>query len=324
MTPPPWLTFFPRRFPSANMVLVRGERPVLIDTGFGSDLPATEALLREAGLPAQRLYLIVNTHYHSDHVGGNHGLQERHGLPIAAHRWEAALVNRRDPAACSCDWLGQPVESYRIDRLLEDGDVINAGGPLLQVLHTPGHSLGHISLYAPDDRVLILGDTVHGDDVAWINPFCEGAGAVHRALHTLDRLAALPVAWACSGHGPALDDFPTAIDSGRRRLERFLAEPEKMAWHGLKRTFAYALMLADGIAEAEVRPYLGRCPWLHDYSHHIFRVDPADFIEMVLAEMLRSGAAAWKDGRLQALAPYTPPAPGWLRTPGRPALWPAP
>jgi glyoxylase-like metal-dependent hydrolase (beta-lactamase superfamily II) len=44
---------------------------------------------------------------------------------------------------------------------------------VLQVIHTPGHTLGHISLYAPDEQILILGDAVHGDDVAWINPFRE-------------------------------------------------------------------------------------------------------------------------------------------------------
>ncbi len=93
---PDWLTFFKREYPSANMVLIRGRRPVLVDTGFGSGLPATEKLLREAGVPPEDLCLIVNTHYHSDHVGGNSGLQHRYGIPIATYRWDANLVNRRD------------------------------------------------------------------------------------------------------------------------------------------------------------------------------------------------------------------------------------
>jgi len=321
-SPPGWLRFFRRTFPSANMVLVRGEQPVLVDTGFGSDLAETEQLLRAAGVPPERLSLIVNTHYHSDHSGGNHGLQRRYGLPIAAHHWEAAMVNGRDRDACSGEWLLQPVQAYRVDRLLAEGDRIDAGGPVLEVVHTPGHTLGHIALWAPEERVLIAGDTVHGDDLAWINPFQEGMGALQRALQTLDRLAALPVAWACSGHGPAVgENLSTAIDSARRRVEKFLAAPEKMAWHGIKRIFSYALMLSDGLPEAGVRPYLLSCPWLHDYSRHVFRVEPADFVELVLAEMLRSDAATWKNGRLLATAPYTAPAPGWLDSPGRPAQW---
>lgn len=100
---PDWLVFFERTYPSANMALIRGERPVLVDTGYGSDLTATENLLREAGVPPESLSLIVNTHYHSDHVGGNGGLQGRYGTPVAAHRWEAALVNNRDREACSAE-----------------------------------------------------------------------------------------------------------------------------------------------------------------------------------------------------------------------------
>lgn len=68
MTSPDWLHFFERMYPSANMVLVRGDHPVLVDTGFGSDFPETERLLKDAGVPPQQLSLIVNTHYHCDHV----------------------------------------------------------------------------------------------------------------------------------------------------------------------------------------------------------------------------------------------------------------
>lgn len=321
MHPPQWLCFFQRRFPSANMVLVRTERPLLFDTGFGNDLPETERLLCEAGVAPERLHLIVNSHFHSDHTGGNHGLQQRYGLSIAAHRWEADMVNARDPEACTADWLVQPVESYRVNRPLAEGDLIDAGGVLLQVLHTPGHTLGHISLYAPEERVLIMGDAVHADDVSWVNPFREGAGALHRHLETLDRLAKLPIAWACSGHGPAITNPSAAIDAGRRRYEKWLADPQKLAWHAIKRIFAYALMLDGGLAAGDVTHYLLRCPWLRDFSCHFFQMEPQDFVEPLLAEMLRSGAAAWRDGRLVALTPHTAPPPGWLRTPGRPALW---
>src|SRR5205807_1578835 len=117
---PAWLQFFERPYPSANMVLIRGPRPVLVDTGFGSDLPATEGLLHAAGVAPADLHLLVNTHYHSDHVGGNHGLQGRYGLPVAAHPWEAGPINRRDPEACGAAWLDQPVEPYTVTQPLAD------------------------------------------------------------------------------------------------------------------------------------------------------------------------------------------------------------
>ena len=102
--------FFERAYPSANMVLVKGERPVAVDPGYGSDLAETERLLRGTGTRPEDLALIVNSHYHCDHAGGNSGLQRRYGTPVAAHRWEADLVNRRDREACGAEWLDQPVE----------------------------------------------------------------------------------------------------------------------------------------------------------------------------------------------------------------------
>jgi glyoxylase-like metal-dependent hydrolase (beta-lactamase superfamily II) len=231
------LHFFERTFPSANMVLVRGPRPVLVDTGFGSDVQVTEHLLREAGVPAQSLSLIVNTHYHSDHIGGNSRLQQRYGLPIAAHRWDAALVNQRDREVCGAQWLNQPVEPYQVNRPLAEGDEIDTGRVILHVLHTPGHTLGHISLYEPSEQVLICGDVVHKDDVAWINTFLEGPDALQRAMMTLDKVACLPLLCIYSGHGPAMNQPLLAIDSARRRYEKWLNEPEKMAWHACKRIF---------------------------------------------------------------------------------------
>lgn len=320
--PPDWLAFFEREYPSANAVLVRGERPVLVDTGFGSDLPDTEELLREAGVMPEDLHLIVNTHYHSDHVGGNNGLQSRYGIPIAAHRWDADLVNRRDREVCSAEWLDQPIEPYEVNRSLSESDEIDAGGVILQVLHTPGHTLGHISLYAPEERVLILGDAVHGDDVAWINPFREGIGALQRTLETLDRLAELPVSRAYSGHSPAIEDLGAAIDGARQRYAKWLDDPQKAHWHGCKRIFAYALMISGGFTEKEVSPYLLRCPWFDDYARHGFESEPEDFVEPLLEEMLRSGAAGWQDGKLVVLAPHNSPPKDWPSGPARPKDWP--
>ena len=316
------IVFFERPYPSANMVLVRGEAPILLDTGYGADLRGTETLLREAGAPPEALSLVVNSHYHCDHAGGNSGLQRAYGIPVAAHRWEAELVNRRDREACGVEWLDQPIEPYRVDRPLSDGDELDTEPVVLQVIHTPGHTLGHLSLYAPEEEILLLGDAVHGDDVAWLNPFREGVGTAQRALESLDRLAALAVRRAFSGHGPEIPDLPTAIDRGRRRYEKWLGEPEKAHWHACKRIFGYALMIYGGLDEGEVAPYLLRCPWFGDYARHGFGTEPEAFVEPLVAEMLRSEAAGWRERRLVALPLHNRPSPGWPSGPTRPKDWP--
>lgn len=193
---------------------------------------------------------------------------------------------------------------------------------MLQVIHTPGHTLGHISLYAPDEQILILGDAVHGDDVAWINPFREGAAALQRTLETLDRQVDLPVSLAYSGHGVAIEDLGGAIGAARQRYAKWLGEPQKAHWHSCKRIFAYALMIKGGFTEKEVTPYLLRCPWFEDYARHSFDAEPEDFVEPLLEELLRSKAAGWQDGKLVVLAPHSSPPAGWPSGPTRPKGWP--
>lgn len=320
---PSWLHFIERPFPSANMVLIAGLRSVLVDPGFGSDRAATDQLLRAAGVPPERLALIVNTHYHSDHTGGNYALQHTYGLPVAAHATEAAQVNARQPQTGMAVWLDQPIEPYSVQLPLDDGDEIDTGAVTLRVVHTPGHTRGHIALYAPTEGILIAGDALHAADVPWINRFGEGADALEQALATLDRLAALPLRWACSGHGPAITDPAAAMAATRRRYTQWQQAPEQLAWHACKRIFAYALMIRDGLPEAAVRPYLLGCAWFNDYSRHVFGVEPADFVERFLAEILRVGAGVWRDGRLVARTPHTPPPPDWIQAPARPQDWPA-
>lgn len=314
------LHFFERSFPSANSVLLLGERPILIDSGFGSDAEETRDWLLAQGVELGRLRLL-NSHHHSDHVGGNHLLQRRHGARILAHRWEGGLVNRRDPLACAAAWIGGAVMPYRVDGFLAPGETLETGRARLRVLHTPGHTLGHLSFYLPDERALVLGDLAHRDDVGWLNPFREGAAAAQLALESLEQVLGLGARVAYSGHGPALLEPEASLRAAQARYRRWLAEPERLAWHACKRLFGNALMLAGGLPEAEVEPFLLGRPWFGDYARSYFG-DPPAFVEPLVAEMLRSGAAAFEAGRLIARTPHRRPAPGWATAPGNPQAWP--
>ena len=99
----PTVHFFQRTFPSANMTVLCGKRPILVDTGFGSDISDTLTLLQQVDLAPHDFQMAVNTHYHCDHVGGNHVLQQRYNLPIAGHQWDVAMINSRDIEACAAE-----------------------------------------------------------------------------------------------------------------------------------------------------------------------------------------------------------------------------
>ncbi|WP_082461021.1 MBL fold metallo-hydrolase [Psychrobacillus sp. FJAT-21963] len=303
------------------MILIKDEHPILIDTGFGSEVKDTEKLIKEAGVSPKELHLIVNTHYHSDHVGGNFHLQKNYGVPIATHKWEADLINFCDPEACSAEWLDQPVEPYRVDRKLADNDEINTGSRTLKVLHTPGHTLGHISLFEPEEEILICGDLFHQNDIGWLNIFREGVTSIQRSLESLERLSTLRIKQAYSGHGPQIENPQAAIETARKRFEKWLKMPEKVSWHACKRIFSFTLIIKNGLAKEEINSYLLNCGWFQDYARYSFQLQPIEFIQILLDEMIRSGAAIWHDNHLIATAPYHAPEKEWMDKNIKPKEW---
>lgn len=315
------VSFFRRLYPSANVVLLHGSRPVLVDTGFGADVPALLRWLDAQSVAPSALSMVVNTHFHCDHTGGNHVLQALHGVFIAAQAEEAGLVNRRDPDACRAEWLRQPIEPYQVNRRLHDGDLVSAGRSAWRVVSTPGHTAGHVSLHSTEHGVLVLGDALHAADVGWLNPYCEGRDSLDRAAESIERLATLPARIGYSGHGPAITDLPAAFDRARRRLRSWREQPERIAWHACKRIFSHNLMLTDGLGEAAIPGVLLDAPWFRSHAA-AFGVAPDAFVPLLVSEMLRSKAALWQNGHLVATAAHQVPRAGWPQAPTTPAAWP--
>ncbi len=295
--------FVQRPFPSANALVVGGDRPIVVDAGFASDADATARLVRELGCGDEPL--LVNTHHHSDHVGANGLLQEHFGARIATHQWEADIVNGRDPDAAMSHWLDQPVPAYHVDDALLEGDICETGSVTLRVLHVPGHTLGHVALYDEAAGALASGDVAYPGDVGWVNTIKEGIGGLERAIRSIDRLAALDATTLYPGHGPVvtgLEAVRAVFADAKRRYVGFRAQPAKLAWHGCKRIFAFALMIRGGFASAaDAASYVAQTPWGRDYAREVFDREPLAFGEELVAEMLRSGGAIiGPDQRLRA------------------------
>lgn len=316
------VSFFQRPYPSANVVLLHGSRPVLVDTGFGADVPALLRWLDSEGVAPSALSLVVNTHFHCDHTGGNHAMQTLHGASVAAQAEEAAAVNRRDPDACRAEWLRQPIEPYQVNWRLHDGELVSAGRTAWRVVATPGHTAGHISLHSAEHGVLVLGDALHDTDVGWLSLHREGRDSLERAVESIERLATLPARIGYSGHGPAITDLPAALDRARRRLRSWREKPERIAWHACKRIFSHNLMLTDGLEDAAIPTVLLDAPWFRSHAELAFGLSPQEFVPLLIAEMLRSKAARWRGGRLVASAPHQVPRAGWPQAPTTPAAWP--
>ncbi|OWA02356.1 Zn-dependent hydrolase [Streptomyces sp. CS227] len=165
-----------------NNVWIVGDDTEVIVIDAAHDADAIAAVVGE-----RKLVAIVSTHAHDDHVDAAPALADRYGAPILLHPDDLVLWDRTHPAR-------------RPDADLADGRQITVAGTTLTVLHTPGHSPGAVSLYAPELRTVFSGDTL----------FQGGPGATGRSFSDFptivasirDRLLTLPEATVVrTGHG---------------------------------------------------------------------------------------------------------------------------
>jgi glyoxylase-like metal-dependent hydrolase (beta-lactamase superfamily II) len=165
-----------------NCYLIDAPKRTIIDTGTAS-VPRASLLpaLVEIGWQPSDLRIIINTHIHSDHAGGNAEMLEASGASIHVHRADAEMTDREKYLEKYCrDTLRQMGQAEQIpqseafqlemlgrewgvERRLDDGDVIDLGGDVrLTVIHTPGHTPGSASFYWESERILFSGDAVNG------------------------------------------------------------------------------------------------------------------------------------------------------------------
>jgi len=137
----------------------------LVDAGFPGIAEKLEATLDEAGLPATAVRRVIVTHHHPDHTGGLPEVIAMTGAEVWAHVDDADLIDgttpRQMPPGVS-PAAGRPAHSITpapVDLRLVGGEVLAVLGGC-RILHTPGHTPGHISLYLPGLSLLIAGDVL--------------------------------------------------------------------------------------------------------------------------------------------------------------------
>lgn len=126
----------------------------------GDEIEEIEKILTQHGL---RVKAIIITHAHIDHIGGAAKLKKRTGAPVYMNENDLELRNQLDVQA---GWLGMaPPETPEIDVTVREGDTVALAETDFQVLHTPGHTQGSISLHIPAENKLIAGDTLFRDSI---------------------------------------------------------------------------------------------------------------------------------------------------------------
>jgi glyoxylase-like metal-dependent hydrolase (beta-lactamase superfamily II) len=188
----------------------------LVDTGTEKDPPRIRRALGRLGRKPDDVSQILLTHGHGDHAGAAKAMHELTGAPVFAGAADAEVIAGRAPYVMATAVWGRALYSNRlkdyprfeVDNALSDRTEVGSG---LEMIPAPGHTEGHMAVWAPDLQALFLGDSVWNIlnlRESW-KAFTPDREANHESVR---KLADLPSESLWFGHGFAIQR------NGRSRL----------------------------------------------------------------------------------------------------------
>ncbi len=300
MSLPPGVRVIERGWLSSNnILLLDGDDATLVDSGYVGHAERTVALVKSA-LAGRRLRRLVNTHSHSDHIGGNAALQRAFACRIVIPAGIEQHVAEWDEQALLLAQSAQRGERFRHDEVVADGERMLMGGLEWQARAAPGHDMDALVFHCPDARLLISGDALWEDGFGIVFGEVLGApGALAATRATLERIARLPVDTVIPGHGAPFGDVEAALARAFRRLEAFEADPARLARNAVKGCFIFNLLDLQSLPRAELAAYLERVPFFRDIGARWLGMEVGALAEWLMAELGRAGAIEVIDGRLR-------------------------
>jgi len=297
---PPQVHVFVRDWLSANNVLLRSPAGhVLVDTGYVRHVPLTLALLASPrGLGPEPLAQVVNTHCHSDHMGGNAAIARAYGCGIAVPEGEVPAIEAWDGRALLLDYADQAAERFVPAAALRPGERYVWGDLAWHAIAAPGHDMGALCFYNEEHRVLISGDALWEHGFAFVMPPAVDAAALPATRATLESLAKLDVRVVIPGHGEPFAGFEAALGRALARVEAFEADPMRLARHALKVILTFTLLDRRSLPLVELPAYVERVGIYREFNARFFRLPPADLAEFLIVELERAGAVRRVGGSL--------------------------
>ena len=283
---------------SNTVVFDDGDTVSVVDTGYVTQAPMTVQLIEQArrGKPVAR---IVNTHLHSDHVGGNAALHERFRPVIFIPPGQAGAVRAWDEQQLLYAPTRQQCAPFDYDELLDTNRPLRLGGLDWELLAGGGHDPHMLLPYNDDERILLSADALWENGFGALFPEIESESGFAEQKAVLDEIAARRPRLVVPGHGAAFTEVRRALDTAYRRLEALRADPERNARHTAKVLIKFWLLDSRSASHEQLHAHLAQAEYLHLIHRRYFaRLSPAQLIDALVDELVRAGAAEWRGGVL--------------------------
>jgi glyoxylase-like metal-dependent hydrolase (beta-lactamase superfamily II) len=298
---PATLRFIERNWLSSNnIVFVDGADTAVVDTGYLSHVAQTLQLVEHA-LEGKPLRRIVNTHAHSDHVGGNAALTARYGCTTTMPSGYAEVVREWQAEKLPYETTGQRCDRYGCDTSYQAGNTLELGGLHWQALATPGHDMDSLALYCEEERILISADALWQNGFGLLFPNLElgtDADAVAAQRATLESLAKLEVRVVLPGHGAPFTGFHSAIEGALSKLAYLAGDPVRQGRLALKVMLSFRLMEEGRVAVASLPHFFASHVFWSGVNAKFFNLDHTALAELACQELVKTGAATIENGYL--------------------------
>ena len=208
----------------ANVLIILEEKITIIDTGLREGAGTVLDFITRAGRSHDDVGLIVMTHNHIDHMGGLHEIRKHtSNAVVAIHRDD--IGEREHPPSADARYK-EPLAEVRtklrsmfsvlsedVDMVLEGGETLDCLGGL-EVIHTPGHTWGSISLYARQHKMMITGDLIRKHRKMLYLPPKMVSASLEDNLESVKIVAGYDIETICFGHGlPLYDDIQPRLQA---------------------------------------------------------------------------------------------------------------
>jgi glyoxylase-like metal-dependent hydrolase (beta-lactamase superfamily II) len=287
---------------NCNQVVLRAPGAnVLVDSGYVSHRERTLALV-EAALEGEPLARLINTHCHSDHMGGNAAIARRYGARITIPAGEVKHVLPWTPQSVWMEQFDQRAEEFAFHDTIAAGNHFDGGGLEWQAIAAPGHDMDALMFFNARHRILVSGDALWENGMGFVWPEQGSHPHIDAALATLSVIEALDPALVIPGHGAPFAEVAKALSVAASRLQAFSADPAKNARHVAKALFVFSLLDKGRMKVEDFPAYVGRIAYFGELDAQFFHAPPGARGDWLLQDLVRSGAVAIEGGSLRATA----------------------
>jgi glyoxylase-like metal-dependent hydrolase (beta-lactamase superfamily II) len=277
---------------SNNIVCLEGDGATLVDSGYVGHAAQTVELVKSV-VAARHLMRLINTHSHSDHIGGNAAVQRAFGCAILIPAGIEAHVANWDEEALLLGPAAQRGDRFRHDGVIAPGEEFAMGGLQWQAIAAPGHDMEALVFHCAKERLLISGDALWQDGFGIVFGELLGhGGALAATRQTLEMLARLDVDTVIPGHGAPFGDYPAALARAFGRLAAFERDPKRVARNAVKACFTFSLLDLGRLPLAELAGFVERVPLFRNVGRDHLGMTPAELANWLRSELLRAGAIA--------------------------------